>query len=105
MAGSHKRKEEIRCLIYDASISQWPTPAQTNGAGPSTNLSKREKMPLGSKEEEDEGEEETLPRSVLLPFPSIPDDATISGKKLHESIVVFFPLKKPCTRISIHIHH
>jgi hypothetical protein len=62
-----KKKSGVSYIMH--AISQRRAPTHTNGVGPSTNLSKRERMPSGSKEEEDEGKEETLPRSIPLLLP------------------------------------
>jgi hypothetical protein len=62
------------------TISQWSAPMETSGVGPST--SKRNQTPSISEEEANEGEEEAISRDTIqIPFSSIPDNATISGKK------------------------
>jgi hypothetical protein len=75
------------------TISQISSPVQTSGAG--TSSAKHDRMPSSSEEGEDEGDEEVLPGEIVqIPFSSIPDDATISGKQLCEVLTSIFPMKK-----------
>jgi hypothetical protein len=74
-------------------ISQRSIPTETRDVG--TSLRKRTQTPTSSKEELDEGKEELLSSDTLqIPFFSIPDDATISGKHFQEVLNSFFPQNK-----------
>jgi hypothetical protein len=65
------------------TISQRSSPTKTSDVGPS--MRKRTQNPSSSEEEVYEGKEEALSSDTLqIPFSSILDYATISGKKFQE---------------------